>query len=290
MVIMEETIKKVDEILERFETVYAAYMRGLLMKARDYLTKDSLKVLFECGICQETKIEVEIVNVHYNILEQHNKFESLIFFQSTFMNCKHSFCNFCLLKWHKLNLNCPVCRKDATMADKNKLVDGVIDVLVELSFSDEQKKERDIEIQQRRVPVTTEEPSELSDDEASESSSDDDSAETLEFGLDDDAAVMVVLKNVADHFRRNQRISCVRQGIALFAEFGREILKYSSPEESMGPKEVKPDDDIKSPQDLPSFSDITDRFRDDYRLFRSISELYQSEYMLSIGVSSNSEA
>ena len=180
------------------------------------------------------------------------------------------------------------------VAGKNKLVDGVIDAWVELSFSDEQKTKRNKEIQQRRsVPVTTEEPSLLSND-ALESSNDDNPASVLPSpGSSDSVPVVkpeVELGNMLDHLHRIQRISCVEKAVVLFVEFSSEIFKYSSPEELIGPKNVKPGDDNESPEDLPSFFDVRNTFREDFIMFRSISDSYQSEYRSRLtAVSSNSE-
>lgn len=64
---LEET-KKVDEILEKVETGFAAFMSRILKKCKKHLTEDSVKTLFECAICQETIIEVEIFNFLFNFV------------------------------------------------------------------------------------------------------------------------------------------------------------------------------------------------------------------------------
>ncbi len=140
------------------------------------------------------------------------------------------------------------------MADKNKLVDGVVDVFVELSFSDEQKKERDKEIQQRRlVPAATEE-AKLPD--FNDSSSDDD------------------LENTLGHLRRNRRIYCVQRAVGVFVKFAREIIKRY-------PEKVKEMEKVMASgynESLLARHPLSDTFREDLANFQSISQSYQSEY------------
>ena len=61
MKVIDESIQKCDDILEKIETGFAAYMSDLLKDTRRHLTEDSVKALFECAICQEAIIEVCII-------------------------------------------------------------------------------------------------------------------------------------------------------------------------------------------------------------------------------------
>ena len=68
MDVMDETIKKVDEMLGKVETGFAVFMDRILKKCKKHLTENSVKALFECAICQETIIEVDIINFLFNFV------------------------------------------------------------------------------------------------------------------------------------------------------------------------------------------------------------------------------
>ena len=71
----------------------------------------------------------------------------------------HSFCHHCLTDWFKRSTNCPICRDEGQLTVKNPLIDQFIDLVVDLTFSKEEKTERINLIQQRSIPSsgTTEE-------------------------------------------------------------------------------------------------------------------------------------
>lgn len=63
--------------------------------------------------------------------------------------CIHTFCNHCFTKWLENSNDCPLCRGAISLATKNPLIDKIIDLLIEASFTKLEKKERDQRIQQR---------------------------------------------------------------------------------------------------------------------------------------------
>lgn len=64
----------------------------------------------------------------------------------------HSFCHLCLANWYKRSTNCPICRSESYLIVKNPLIDQFIDLLVEFTFTEEEKTERRNLIQQRSLP------------------------------------------------------------------------------------------------------------------------------------------
>jgi len=62
--------------------------------------------------------------------------------------CIHTFCNHCFTKWLEKSDDCPICRGGISLATKNPLIDKIIDLLIEVSFTKLEKKERDQRIQQ----------------------------------------------------------------------------------------------------------------------------------------------
>jgi len=53
------------------------------------------------------------------------------------------------MEWFKKSTDCPVCRNGVSIAFDNPSIDKVINFLVEASFTQEEKEERDQRIQQR---------------------------------------------------------------------------------------------------------------------------------------------
>ncbi len=69
--------------------------------------------------------------------------------------CGHNFCNYCLTKWLQSSNDCPICRNQVPFASKNHLIDGAINLLVEVSFTKEEKTERGERIQQRSATASS---------------------------------------------------------------------------------------------------------------------------------------
>lgn len=66
--------------------------------------------------------------------------------------CEHSFCYHCLIHWTTNSYDCPICRDDVCVGVTNPLIDGVVNLLVDLTFNEDEKKERSSIIQQRLSP------------------------------------------------------------------------------------------------------------------------------------------
>jgi len=58
------------------------------------------------------------------------------------------------MEWLKNSTDCPVCRDTDDSLAKNSTIDEIINLLVEGSFTKEEKSERDQSIQQRSPPAT----------------------------------------------------------------------------------------------------------------------------------------
>ncbi len=54
-----------------------------------------------------------------------------------------------MIQYLKSSLNCPICRNEDHVGAKNSWIDGVVDLLVGLTFTEEEKTERSITTQQR---------------------------------------------------------------------------------------------------------------------------------------------
>lgn len=75
-------------------------------------------------------------------------------FQAVSRLCLHTFCSDCLTGWiassNDSRNNCPICRNGLGPHVKNTVVDKVVQLLVDFSFTQKEKEERSNEIQQQQ--------------------------------------------------------------------------------------------------------------------------------------------
>ena len=74
-----------------------------------------------------------------------------IYFKAVSRKCMHSFCYYCLTIWLKSSYGCPLCRNEFYLTVKNPLIDQFIDLIVDQSFTEEEKNDRSNLIQQRLI-------------------------------------------------------------------------------------------------------------------------------------------
>ena len=126
-------------------------MTGVLKRYSQYVVHP-LKVLLERPICTELIIEVKLIKLpSFIILILINFF----IYKAMTRKCGHNFCNYCLTKWLQSSNDCAICRNQVPFASKNHLIDGAINLLVEVSFTKEEKTERGERIQQRSATASS---------------------------------------------------------------------------------------------------------------------------------------
>ncbi|XP_021917544.1 E3 ubiquitin-protein ligase rnf8-like isoform X2 [Zootermopsis nevadensis] len=138
---LQEVLQKVKGDLSNTEgkKQYLEQELEKITKAKKDASESCLKakqeVLADFGELMETELQCSIC--------------SELFVIATTLNCTHTFCHSCIVKWMEKKKNCPVCRTCITSQNRSIAMDNFIDRMVE-NLSVEMKNRRQEVVEERQ--------------------------------------------------------------------------------------------------------------------------------------------
>lgn len=78
---------------------------------------------------------------------------SELFVKATTLNCMHTFCQHCIISWHKKKKECPVCRAKVASMNRSIVLDNFIESMLENLPTQSKDKRKEL-IEERRRKCT----------------------------------------------------------------------------------------------------------------------------------------